>query len=172
MIQFRCKTIPFTETRPVFSDLLQLCNKYNCNLLLNSTVDEAIKAGASGCHLSSLNLEKHKTVSLPEGFFAGASCHNMEELKFAESMHLDFAVLGPVRPTLSHPDSGCLGWKRFADLSARTNLPVYAIGGMQISDIESAWLNGAQGLASITGIWEIIGDKKLKLLQGQQMISA
>jgi len=171
MIQFRCKTTPLTETRTVFSDLLQLCNKYSCNLLLNSTVDEAIKAGASGCHLSSLNLEKYKPVSLPEGFLAGASCHNLEELKLAESMHLDFAVLGPVRPTPSHPGSGCLGWEGFADLSARTNLPVYAIGGMKLSDIESAWQNGAQGLASITGIWESIRNKKLKLLQGQQMIS-
>ncbi|MDX1518501.1 MAG: Nudix family hydrolase [Gammaproteobacteria bacterium] len=155
MVQFRSKQSAFSRTRTVFDELLIMCRAHDSSLLLNGTVPEAVDAGADGCHLSSNNLRKYSGSIRPDEFLIAASCHDGEELELASSLQLDFAVLGPVRKTGSHPVKKCLGWPGFCELSARAGLPVYAIGGMQLSDLETAWLNGGHGLACISAIWQL-----------------
>jgi 8-oxo-dGTP diphosphatase len=58
-----------------------------------------------------------------------------------------------VRATLSHRGSGTLGWERCAALIADYPLPVYALGGMHITDVERAWRAGAHGIASMREVW-------------------
>ncbi|MBK6631378.1 MAG: thiamine phosphate synthase [Betaproteobacteria bacterium] len=67
----------------------------------------------------------------PELPLVAASCHHAAELARAAALELDFAVLGTVRDTLSHPGIGGLGWKRFAQLLENMPLPVFALGGMR-----------------------------------------
>ncbi len=50
----------------------------------------------------------------PPGMLAAASCHQQEELVRAGALGLDFAVLGAVAPTPTHPDAVPLGWDGFA----------------------------------------------------------
>jgi 8-oxo-dGTP diphosphatase len=47
-----------------------------------------------------------------------------------------------------------LGWPRFAELADRAALPVYALGGLGIADLDRAIRSGAQGIAAIRGLWE------------------
>jgi len=62
-------------------------------------------------------------------------------------------VLSPVRPTASHPDATPLGWSRFAELVDPVPLPVYALGGLRLEDLDDAIHHGAQGIAAIRGLW-------------------
>jgi 8-oxo-dGTP diphosphatase len=89
----------------------------------------------------------------PRGILGAASCHDAAELERAMALELDFAVLGPVRPTASHPSARVLGWDGFARLARGASIPVYAIGGVQRADLETAWRAGAHGLAMISGAW-------------------
>ena len=82
-----------------------------------------------------------------------ASCHNAEELKTAEKLGLDFVVLSLVKKTTSHPQAEALGWEQFEQLSDQMSIPVYALGGLNTTDVEEAWCRGAQGVASISGFW-------------------
>jgi 8-oxo-dGTP diphosphatase len=84
---------------------------------------------------------------------AAASCHDVRELARAMTLGLDFAVLGPVKPTTSHPHAVPMGWGRFAELARGASLPVYAIGGLRLADLEDAWRAGAHGVAMISGSW-------------------
>jgi 8-oxo-dGTP diphosphatase len=86
-------------------------------------------------------------------YWVAASTHNREELSLAANLGVDFVVLGPVRPTPSHPELAALGWGCFAELCAATNLPVYALGGLRAEHVSTARESGAQGLAMISGIW-------------------
>jgi 8-oxo-dGTP diphosphatase len=83
----------------------------------------------------------------------GASCHNGPELARAAALGLDYALLSPVRHTASHPDVTPLGWSRFAELVDPTPLPVYALGGLRVGDLDDAIRHGAQGIAAIRGLW-------------------
>jgi 8-oxo-dGTP diphosphatase len=91
--------------------------------------------------------------SRPRSGLAAASCHTPEELAHAAALELDFAVLGPVKPTPSHPDAALLGWEGFARIARGASLPVYAIGGLRRRDLEAAWHAGAHGVAMISGAW-------------------
>ena len=82
-----------------------------------------------------------------------ASCHSVDELGHAMAIGLDFVVLGPVKPTRSHPGAIALGWDNFRRIAEGASIPVYAIGGLRRSDLDDARRAGAHGLAMISGSW-------------------
>jgi 8-oxo-dGTP diphosphatase len=83
----------------------------------------------------------------------GASCHDAGDLARAAALEVDFAVLGPVRATPTHPDATPLGLPRFAALVHGTRLPVYALGGMTRGDLDDAVDSGAHGVALRRDAW-------------------
>ena len=83
----------------------------------------------------------------PAGSLVGASCHDAAELERAAALGLDYAVLGPVMATTSHPDAALLGWERFEELARDRPMPVYAIGGLTRMDLDEARRRGAHGVA-------------------------
>jgi 8-oxo-dGTP diphosphatase len=91
---------------------------------------------------------------VPRSLWFGASCHGTAELDAARAAGADYAFLGPVRPTESHPGQPEIGWQDFAALLADQPFPVYAIGGLGRGDLETAWAAGAQGIAAIRGLWK------------------
>jgi 8-oxo-dGTP diphosphatase len=84
----------------------------------------------------------------------GASCHNTDELAQAAELGLDFVLLSPVMRTLSHPETVPLGWQQFFHMVGGYSLPVYALGGLRLSDMQSAWTHGAHGIAMQRALWE------------------
>ncbi|HEX5093857.1 MAG TPA: Nudix family hydrolase [Burkholderiales bacterium] len=89
----------------------------------------------------------------PATGLAAASCHNAAELEKAMRLGLDFAVLGPVKATSTHPGARTLGWEGFAGLVRGASIPVYAIGGLTRADLPAAWRAGGHGVAMIGGAW-------------------
>jgi 8-oxo-dGTP diphosphatase len=83
----------------------------------------------------------------------GASVHTRAELERAMQLELDFAVLGPVKATPTHPGAVTLGWGGFAALAYGASIPLYAIGGLRREDLHDARHAGAHGLAMIRGSW-------------------
>lgn len=79
----------------------------------------------------------------------GVSAHNADGLKTARALQADFAVLGHVLQTPSHPGQPPLGWERFAGLAFEAGLPVYAIGGQSADTLLMAKQHGAHGIAGI-----------------------
>ncbi|MDD1617410.1 MAG: thiamine phosphate synthase, partial [Methylococcaceae bacterium] len=57
--------------------------------------------------------------------------------------------LAPVLATQTHPDTAPLGWSQFTELVNQYNLPVYALGGQNLSDLMIAQQAGGQGIAAI-----------------------
>ncbi len=84
---------------------------------------------------------------------AAASCYTRAELERAMRLELDFTVLGPLKPTASHPGATLLGWAGFSRIAEGASIPVYAIGGLRRSDLDDARRAGAHGLAMISGSW-------------------
>jgi 8-oxo-dGTP diphosphatase len=132
---------------------LPLCRTAGACLLIHRDADLARAVGADGVHLTAAQVRSLADRPLPAGWLVAASCHDADELARAESIGADFAVLSPVLPTASHPGAPHLGWDRFAALVEAVRIPVYALGGMTDDLIETAWRNGAQGVAGIRGFW-------------------
>lgn len=96
-------------------------------VLLNGDPDLARTVGADGVHLPARMLAILN--ERPDCPWVGASCHDRGELERAATLGLDYALLGPVAPTASHPGQAGLGWTRFTELVAGLPLPVLALGG-------------------------------------------
>ena len=86
-------------------------------------------------------------------FLVGASCHDARDLERARAAACDFAVLGPVRTTPTHPNEPTLDWSGFGELARGAGLPVFAIGGLGEDDMATAHWHGGQGIAAIRAYW-------------------
>jgi len=82
----------------------------------------------------------------------GVSAHNAHDLEVARALQADFAVVGHVLDTPSHPRERALGWEGFASLVHQAGLPVYAIGGQSNATLTVARQHGAHGIAAIRGL--------------------
>lgn len=131
-----------------------LAHAHGARVLLNADPGLVYECDADGVHLNSRRLRATSTRPLPLPYFVAASCHNASELIHAAVLGADFSLLSPVLPTTSHPDTPALGWKEFARMRMQSDIPVYALGGMQTQHLREARAHGAQGLAMIGGIWD------------------
>lgn len=160
MVQFRANTLSLGAYTRLAYKIRRLCHEHTTRLILNAAPELVAEIGADGVHLNSQRLMSLSSRPLGRDFWVGASCHNADELRHAELIDADFAVLGPVAKTASHPDSEPLGWKMFHTLTDRASFPVYALGGMELADCGKAFTYGAQGIAAIRGLWSGGDDNK------------
>ena len=151
LIQIREKQLERDALYSFAEKVLKLAEPYNARVLLNSNVGLARTLGAHGVHLSSSQLMAlHEK---PENLLCAASCHSADELAQAQKVGLDFVVMGPVLPTRSHHGAAALGWEAFATLIQSRAMPVYALGGLKLDDLTTAWQAGAHGIAMQRGSW-------------------
>lgn len=142
------------NTQSYALEIVELCRnlcKQNAVKLQFNLPEQLKSLTSDGIHLNSRQLLKIK--SRPVSDIVSASCHNRQELEYAQSIGVDFAVLSPVHKTRSHSDAQPLGWEAFHQLVDDINIPVYALGGMTVNDIEQAWNSGGQGIAAISAFW-------------------
>ncbi len=148
LVQLRQKQLTALELRQFLSQALPLCHRQKAHLLVNSAIPGAWDVASVSLHLTGPDLKSLK--KRPPGLnYLAASCHNLNELKQAQVVGVDFAVLSPVKPTLSHPEVLPLGWQRFAGMLKQVNMPVFALGGLCLDDEMTARRMGAQGIAGI-----------------------
>jgi 8-oxo-dGTP diphosphatase len=151
LIQVREKQLSSLEFANFTAQVLAMAQPYQAKVLINGDEALAQKLGAQGVHLSSARLMA--TTEKPAGLLCGASCHNAEEIAQAARLGLDYALLGAVQMTPTHPDAETLGWQQFADLVKNQPLPIYALGGMRLQDMPMAWQHGGHGIAMMRGVW-------------------
>ncbi len=149
LVQVREQVMIKDELRAFAHQVVELAHRHGAQVLVNDDVELSREIGMDGVHFSSVQLMG--LSSRPNTNWCGASCHNSEELFHAEQLGMDFVVLGPVLPTLSHPGAASLGWKKFAALIHDFSLPVYALGGLRLEDLITAWEHGGHGIAMMRG---------------------
>jgi 8-oxo-dGTP diphosphatase len=135
-------------------EVARRCRAYKARLLINAAPDWIAECEADGAHLNSARLMTLPARPIDADGWLAASCHSAEELAQAQRIGVDFAVLGPVKVTASHPERVPMGWEAFARLSETTHVPLYALGGIAMDDFLAATAAGAHGIAGISGFWD------------------
>lgn len=148
LVQIRVKGVSGAETEEILAAVRLKCNELGMAYLLNSQMEVKRKLD-EGVHLTSVDLMGLSRRPESSGFVA-ASCHSLQELRKAELLALDFAVLSPVMKTASHPGAKVLGWQQFTELVAKVNIPVFALGGLAKQDYKRSVACGAQGISGIS----------------------
>ncbi len=163
LVQYRSKKSNYRK--PLVMEMIDACRSMGAELIINSTPEFAMEVGAGGVHLNSTRLLQLSERPLPDDYRVAASCHNMHELGHAVDIGVDFCVLSQVKRKGSVPATGgkagqpsffsenILGWDGFSELVNQLPIPVYALGGMKLSDLGIAREHGAQGIALIGDVW-------------------
>ena len=151
LLQVREKAMSGEDLLRFASEVVRRAHASGARVMVNGDAALAQRAGADGVHLTSAQLRQLR--ARPPSLIVGASCHDAGELTRAQALGSDFAVLGPVQPTPSHPGSAGVGWDGFAALLRDSPLPVYALGGMKPPDLETAWRCGAHGISMQRAAW-------------------
>jgi 8-oxo-dGTP diphosphatase len=153
-----------------FRRVLDLCRSAGARCLVNSCHPDNWWKEADGVHFRAADARlraQQASASQPQtgasarpvfnngdeipGLIA-VSAHDAADLDAARALKADFAVLGHVLDTPSHPGQPGLGWERFAELASPAGLPVFAIGGQSEDTVAEARQHGAHGIAGIRHI--------------------
>jgi len=144
------------DTNASFATKLEFANRLrklsNASISINAKANDfaSQKDISFGLHMNSVELKRVASESLeklkPQSVIS-ASCHNIEEINKANFMSLDFVLVSPVLIDKFNPK---LGWKNFSKLAAQCSSEVFALGGMNILDLEIARKHGAHGIAGIS----------------------
>jgi 8-oxo-dGTP diphosphatase len=153
LVQLRARQLSAQDQRTLVAESLPLCRQAGARLLVNAEPALAVETGVDGVHLTSKRLRDLSARPLGDEYLVAASCHTQEDVLHAGALGLDFIVVSPVQQTASHPYAELLGFDGLWRLTEQAPLPVYALGGMQLSDRDAVFRHGAQGIAAISGLW-------------------
>ena len=123
-------------------------------LIINDQVDVALAVDADGVHVGQDDLPPAVVRRLigPDKWL-GLSISNSPELAAVPSGLVDYLGIGPLYPTATKSDAApATGLPVFAELVAATDLPVVAIGGVQLANCRLPLQAGAQGVAVVSAI--------------------
>jgi len=148
-VQVRDKQLPAAERKRLAQAVVELARPAGAIVVVNDDLALARRVAADGVHLASATLQG--SLERPDFAWVGASCHTQDDLEKAAALGLDYALLGPVAPTPTHPQAAGLGWAQFSQMVAHCPLPVFALGGMTPEMMATAWTQGAHGLALMRG---------------------
>lgn len=139
--------------RDAFQAVLQRCRAAGATLLVNSAHPVQWWHEAGGVHLRARDAAALTArPALPQGALVGVSAHGHAEVAHARALGADFAVLGPVLETASHPGQPGIGWAGFVEGNRDAGIPVFALGGQSEATRTEARRHGAHGVAGIRGM--------------------
>jgi thiamine-phosphate pyrophosphorylase len=127
-------------------------------LIINSRVDVALATSADGVHLpandiSTIEVRKAWDRSPARGTEVlvpaiSVSCHTLEEIRRAESTCADLAVFAPVFEKKDAPRRQISGLEGLRE-ACRSRIPVFALGGVTLENVQACMEAGAAGIAGI-----------------------
>lgn len=148
MIQIRAKELSARELSSLVAKVTRVAQ--SSKVLVNTRTDVALACGAHGVHLPAGSMPPDTIRRIaPAGFLIGVSCHNLDELRAAEREGADFAVYGPVFPSLTK-SLAPIGLDALRRAVAAAQLPVYALGGVTRENAAACIAAGAAGIAGIS----------------------
>lgn len=122
-------------------------------VIVNDRVDVAVAASAQGVHLSRRGLPVPAARSvLGTGRLIGVSVHSVEEAIQAVRAGADYVTYGNVYATGTHPGRPGRGVDALRQVVEAVEVPVLAIGGVDVANLDPILRTGCAGIAVISAI--------------------
>lgn len=153
-VQLREKDLSTRAFLDIAFELKRITQTYQATLIINDRVDIALAVDADGVHVGQDDMPHELVRSLigPDKII-GLSINTMAELEAARGADLDYLGIATIFPTGTKQDtSSLLGLDGLQSICQQTNLPTFAIGGINATNIQSIRQAGATGAAVVSAI--------------------
>ncbi len=165
-VQLRMKEASDSEFAEMATKILPICRSYGATLIIDDRVHLVSDIGADGVHLGKKDMPVAEARALlgPTKII-GATANTEDDVMAAFSSGADYIGLGPYRFTTTKkglsPILGLDGYRRIMAY-CRANgitIPVAAIGGIGLDDLEALRETGVDGVA-VSGLIMNAHDKE------------
>ncbi|WP_019504039.1 thiamine phosphate synthase [Pleurocapsa sp. PCC 7319] len=155
LLQYRDKDASDGNRIEKAHQLCQLCHRYNALFIVNDRVDIALAVDADGVHLGQKDapvafareiLGTHKII--------GRSTTNKQELNRAIAERADYVGVGPFYETPTKPGKAAASVEYIEYVKAKCPVPWFAIGGIDLKNLNGVLAKGAQRVAVVRAIMQ------------------
>ncbi len=155
VIQYRAKN---KDTRDMYEEAIKIkkvCDKYSIPLIINDRLDIALAVDADGVHIGQedMPVEVARRI-LGYNKIVGLSTKTLKQVREANKLPVDYIGFGSIFPTETKKNvkvSGLELLKKAVELSIQ---PVVAIGGINLSNVESVLETGCKNIAVVSAVFK------------------
>ncbi len=153
VVQYRNKS---NITRDMYEEALLIkgvCGG-SAKFIVNDRIDIALAVDADGVHIGQEDMpyEQARRLLGPDKII-GVTVHDLDEALEAEAAGADYLGLSPVFATGTKDDAGApCGTKLISSIKAKCSIPVVAIGGIALSNVDEVIAAGADMVCAISAV--------------------
>jgi thiamine-phosphate pyrophosphorylase len=151
LIQLRAKKSTRAEILKMAGEILPVLRRAGVGLVINDHADIAREVGADLCHLGQEDFADGPPSATPFGL----STHSPSQALRAMDVAPAYIAVGPVYATATKPGVPpvTLDYVRWA--AANVNVPWFAIGGINLSNLDDVIAAGAQRVCAVSAILDV-----------------
>ena len=153
MLQLREKNASGKEFLDKAIKLRDLTKKYNVKFIINDRVDIAMLCDADGVHVGQSDIPADEVRRLiGKNKIIGVSARTLEEAMKAKENGADYLGVGAMFTTTTKLDAKNVTIDKLAQIKKEVNLPIVAIGGLALDNIDKLKKCNIDGYAVVSAI--------------------
>lgn len=154
IVQYRNK---MAGTRLLHDEALRIkniCAGKGCLFIINDRVDIALAVEADGVHIGQEDMPYAAARRLlGPNKIIGVTVHGVDEAREAEGLGADYLGVSPIFSTATKPDAGAAcGIEILSAIRRACRLPLAAIGGIDLSNVDAVIGAGADMVCAISAV--------------------
>lgn len=154
ILQLREKSLNYDDFLEQALRLKPICKKYRVPLIINDNVEVALEADADGVHVGQEDMQaKEAREKLGPDKIIGVSCKTVDEALEAQTRGADYLGVGAIFPTKSKEDADPISFEALNEIVEAVDIPVVAIGGIELENIAQLQESGISGVSVISAIF-------------------
>ncbi len=153
ILQLREKNMPANKIIELGKKVKLLCAEYGATFIVNDRVDIAYVLDADGVHLGQddMDIESARKI-LGNNAIIGISTHAPAQAQKAAADGADYIGMGPVFTTPTKPGRQSVGLEYVKWVSENIKIPAFAIGGIDLDNVQDVVNAGAKKIAVVRAI--------------------
>ena len=171
IIQYRNKTAPDSEVEAVCKSLQLLCRDHGALFIIDDRAELARRIGADGLHIGKDDMPLAEARrAFPEGII-GVSCYgSIRKAREAQEEGADYVAFGSFFPSPTKPHSGIIPLKVLDKAREELDIPVCAIGGIDITNIHEVASRKPHMISTVSAVFKgDIAQNAAHLIQGMKI---
>ena len=153
-VQLREKELDYDTFLAEALQMKALCSRYGVPFIVNDNVEIALKCGADGIHVGQEDMGAREVRAMVGGdMIVGVTAKTVEQAVAAQRAGADYLGSGAVFGSATKTNARPLSLEALREICGAVDIPVVAIGGINLRNIRELKNTHIRGVAVVSGIF-------------------